>query len=469
MKKSSAFSRIVIALLVLSFLRLPVSASGTVEENPSITKGCHSIDAQVPLMGSEPIENAYAAIVYDYSNDTLIYAMNPDERNYPASLVKIMTGLIIAEKANMEDQITVREDVIDLMPSNSLGINLQAGEVISMLDLFYATIVESANDAAIIAADHIYGSQSAFVNEMNRYAEELGCTDTNFVNVTGLHDPDQYTTARDIARILSKAANNEVFMDAFSTVNYTIAATNLSEERRLSSSNYLMNDDMMTNYLDSRVTGGRAGTVETGERNLAATAEKDGIKLVSVVLGSFSVIANNGWQVIEFGSFKETIQLLDMSFQNNQAVQLFYKDQALKQYPVVNGESYVSTGIIEDVKILLPYGMDYENLDYRYNEETTKISAPVKKGDNISSVQIWHDGVCLAHADLYALHDVNVALAGPSDEVIHTETSDANKTLVLVAVILVLFLLLLFGRRILFRILHNRRVRRYRHNRRRSR
>ena len=470
MKKTRVISTLVIICLLMSLFCVPALATEISEEDLSVSNGCHSIDAQVPMITSEePISNVFAAFLYDYTNDTLIYSHNADEFNYPASLVKIMTGLIVAEKADMSEEITIREDVLSSLPENVLGVNLQAGEIISMQDLFYCAIVESANDATVVIADHIYGSQSAFVDEMNDYAERLGCTNTNFTNVTGLHDPNQYSTARDLARILTAAAQNEVFMDAFSTVNYTVPATNMSESRYLSSSNYMMNDDMMTIYLDSRVTGGRAGVIESGQRNLAATAERNDIKLVSIVLGSADVVAENGWTVVEFGSFKETTQLLNMGFQGHHSVQLFYENQALKQFKVKNGESYVSTGITHEVQVLLPYGVTYDDLEYRYNEATTNVTAPVKKGDEISSVQVWYDGVCLGYAKLYALHDVNVAQAIDTPEVENEKSRSGSSILIVVVVITALLLFLLVGRRFISRMMHKRRVRRYHKNRRRSR
>ena len=442
----------------------------TVDVNDmSVMMGCHGIDAQVPMLGQNQINNVSAAFLYDYTNDTLIYSLNPDLQQYPTSLVKIMTGLILAERADMSAEITVRADVLEDLPANSLGIGLQADEVIPMRELFYSILVESANDAAAVAADHISGSQEAFVAEMNRYAAELGCTNTNFTNVHGIHDPEQYSTARDLARILAKAAENELFMEAFSTVNYTVPATNMSEERTLSSNNYLMNDDMMTIYLDSRVTGGRAGTTDTGERNLAVTAERNEIKLVSIVLGSTSIVAEDGWRVIEFGSYKETSQLLDMGFQGHHSVQLFYADQALKQYEVVNGESYVSTGIVDAVNVLLPYGVTYDDLDYRYNEDTAIINAPIRKGDKVSTVQVWHNEVCLAQADLFALHDVNVAQTVAVEQIEENTYTQTPTILIFVVIIVGLLLLLLFGRRIVMRLVQRRRVRKHYRNHRRSR
>lgn len=469
MKKTSFLCRILCFLCAVLFLTVPAAATTTTGLDMSVARGCHSIDAQMPMLGTtEEITNVYSAFLYDYTNDTLIFAWEPDVQYDPASLVKIMTGLIIAEKANMEDKVTVTESVLSSLPSNSMGINLQVGEVISMRDLLFAVLVESANDASVVAAAHISGSEEAFVQEMNDYALELGCKDTTFTNVHGLYDEFQRSTARDLGRILAKAAKNEVFMEAFGTVNYVIAATNMSEARELSSSNYLMNDDIMTVYLDSRVTGGRAGVMDTGERNLAVTAERNGVQLVSIVLGSLSEIGKNG-RTITYGSFPETIKLLDMGFKGHHSVQLFYKDQALKQFSVINGDSHVSTGVTEGILALLPYGVTFDDLSYRYNEETVKVQAPVKKGDLISTVQVWHKDLCLAQSNLYALHDVKVKEVVATEEIIEETQTNASTILIVVAVIVGLLLVLLFGRRLIFRMIRRHQIRRHRRNRRRSR
>ena len=471
MKKSGITCRVISFILVLMLMVFPVSANSITEEDMSVVNGCHSLDAQVPMLSNsdEEITNVYSAFLYDYSNDTLIYALNPDVQYPPASLVKIMTGLIVAEKANMADQVTVRQEVLDTLPQNSMGLNLQAEEVIPMEDLLYAILVDSANDAAAVAADHISGSQKNFVQEMNDYAQKLGCSNTTFTNVHGLHDEFQVSTARDLAKILATAAKNELFMTAFGTVNYTIAATNMSEPRPLSSGNFLMNDDMMTVYLDSRVTGGRPGTMDTGERNLAVTAERKGVKLVSIVIGSLSELSANGKSVVTFGSFQETSKLLDMGFRGHQPVQLFYPNQALKQYRVLNGDSYISTGVKDSTLVLLPSGVSHSDLTYLYNEDSTVIQAPVQKGEKISTVQVWHENVCLAQVDLFAMHDVDVQQVVETQEIHEKQNTGTPSVLVVVFVIIGLLLVLLLGRRIIFRIVRINRIRRRRKNRRRSR
>ena len=468
MKKTCMLCRMICILLIL-LLAVPSQATSD-GIDMSVTRGCHSIDAQMPMLTPEKkVENVYSAFLYDNTNDTLLYAQEPDLQLPPASFVKIMTALIVAERGDMDEQITVRQEVLDTLSSSSMSINLKDGEIISMRDLLYCILVEAANEAAAVAATHICGDQETFVKEMNAYAAQLGCTATVFTNVHGLHDDFQLMSARDAARILSAATKNEVFMEAFSTVNYTVPATNLSEARELSSNNYLMNDDIMTVYLDSRVTGGRAGVMATGERNLAVTAERNDVQLISIVMGSLSTLAPNGHSVVTFGSYQETSALLDMGFRGHRPVQLFYENQALKQYEVINGDSYITTGVLDAVLAVLPNGVTYNDLSYRYNEDSTTIYAPVKAGDIISTVQVWHNELCLAQANLYALHDVDVKEIVATEEIVEEKEMDTSALLIVVAVIVGLLMVLLFGRRLIFRMIRAQQIRRHRKNRRRSR
>lgn len=470
MKISIHMRRMICFILIAILMVIPVNASSTDSLDMSITSGCHTIDAKMPLLGTtEEITNVQSAFLYDYPNDTLLYSLNADVAQYPASLVKIMTGLIVAEQGNLDDKVTVTQEVLDLLPYGSLSVDLLAGEILTLEDLLYCILVESANDASLVAAAHVCGSVDSFVERMNAYAAELGCTNTNFTNVHGIHDEFQLTTARDMARILSVAAENETFMAAFSTVNYTVPATNLSEPRELSSSNFMMNDDQMIIYLDSRVTGGRSAVIETGERNLAVTAERNGIKLVSIVMGSQSVYTENGRKVITFGSFNETSALLDMGFRGHHPVQLFYQDQVLKQYKITNGDSYVSAGVKEQVTALLPYGVTYADLTYRYSEDSRILTAPITKDSKIGTVQVWHNNICLSQADLFALHDVAVKQQVAQEQIIEEEESDGISIMITIGVIIALLLVFLFGRRILFNLIRGYKLRRYKKMRRRRR
>lgn len=469
MKKSGAACRILcIFLSLLVALSIPVSAN-SFDADMSVTQGCHSVDAQVPMLGSDTkIKNAMSVFLYDYANDVLLFTQDPDLQFYPASLVKIMTCLLIAQKGTLSDEVIVRQEVLDTVPTGSMSIDLKAGEILTLGDLLYAIMVESSNEAAAVAADYVSGSQEAFVNEMNTYAAELGCTNTTFVNPHGLHAENQLTTTRDLARILTTAVNNEIFMQAFTSIHYTMPATNLSEERSFSSNNHLMNSDEMTVYLDSRVTGGRAGTMDSGERNLAVTAEYNNLKLISIVAGSKSTLSDSGRTTI-FGSFQETTKLLDMGFKGYQSVQLFYKDQILEQLEIPNGESNLSIGVKDSVHALLPQGITFDDLSYRYSDANPVVKAPVSQDDVITTIQVWHEELCLAQANLYAMHDVNVRDIVVTEEIIEEQDSNNTSILIVVAVIVGLLIFLLIGRRLIIGLIRRQQIRRHRRNRRRSR
>ena len=470
MKKAGILNRIFCLLLIISLMTVPVYAASEAEYNLPVTNGCHTIDAQLPMLGtSKEITNLFSAFLYDYTADTVVYSVKPDSAYDPGNLVKMMTGLIIAEKANLEDLVTVDGTLLLQLPPDSYVIGLQEGEIISMQDLLYCILVESANDAAIVAADHISGSVEDFVAEMNAYATELGCENTYFANVHGLYSPMQFSTARDMAKILVKAYENDAFMDAFSIINYTVPATNLSPARELSNDNFMLNDSMMTIYLDYRVTGGRPAVTSSGDRNLAVTAKQNDVELISVVMGSASVIADDGYSVISYGSFNETSALLNLGFSGHKSSEIFHDNQVLQQIEVPNGDCYLAVGIKESVSALLPSGVSYNDLSYRYNETIEQIQAPVKAGDRITTVQVWYNNLCLAVADLYALHDVEVKDVVQIEEPIEETESKISPILITVLIIVALLIVLLFGRRVIFRMIRKSKIHRSKKVRRRKR
>lgn len=459
---------VIISLFLLSF---PVMATEeTVNPNEKIS--CYSLDAVKPLLGDEElIENADSIVLYEKKSNTLMYAWNADEQVAPASLVKIMTGLITAEQGKMDEAVTVKESVLNEIPTDAATAGLQPDEVLSVEQLLYCMMVSSANDAAAVLADHIAGSQEAFVAQMNAYAKELGCTNTNFTNVHGLHDEMQYTTARDMAKILSAAMDNPLFCTVFGTDEYTIESTNKSEIRYLVTGNYLMSMDDMEYYYDSRVTGGRTGVTNDGYRNIAVSAESDTMQLVCVLTGAESVLAENGYSVEVFGGYTETSDLLDMGFDNYQVAQVVYADQVLTQMEVVNGECDVVLGPQSVALAVLPDNAKLTDLTYRYPVTSDLPEAPIKKGDIVSSVEIWYKTMCVAQSDLYAMNDVDVLQLSEA-QVQNPQTNSGGKTAlwiilgIVIAVPVVLVVMNLINR---FRhIAAGKLRRRNRRNRRRS-
>lgn len=469
MKRVQHLCLILCFLLLLQLWTVPVFASA----DASVESGCRGLDAKVPLLGTgQLVENGEAVLLLEAKTDTLMYAWNADAPMYPASLVKIMTALIAAEQGTMTDVVTVSAAALSTVPSEATSVDLQADEVLPLEDLLYCMMVESANDAAVVIAEHIAGSQNAFVAQMNAYAQELGCTGTNYTNATGLHDDLQVTTARDTARILAAALKNELFCTLFGTTHYTVAATNKSEERKLSTGNHMMHMDIYEIYYDERVTGGRTGVTTNGDNCIAVTAESNGLQLISVILGAESTYTDDGNAVRRIGGFGETTELLNQGFTGFKTAQLLYDNQALIQYTVAEGNADVIAAPKISVSSVLPQAATVADLSYRYREIPGALNAPVEKDQQLSTVEIWCDTVCVAQADLYALnavaHKPAQTITGDEDDTDGALSAVLTGVLLTVGVLILAVLLLrLVGK---IRVYSKRnRSRRHRRNRRRSR
>lgn len=473
MKKIGFICLIVCIVIATECFAVPVFADNETQ-NSTVIKGSHSVDAQMPMLGSDPlVSNTQSAVLFEANSETLMYAWNADEKMAPASLVKILTALIVVEQGNLSDVVTVSKAVLDTVPYDAVTADLQMDEVLTVEDLLYCMMVGSANDAAAVLAEHLYGSQPAFVSEMNRYAQALGCTGTNFTNVHGLHDDNQYTTARDVVRILAAAIRNESFCAVFEAVKYTVPATNKSEPRELVTGNYLMNQnqDSVEIYYDDRVTGGRTGVNSSRHRCIAVTAENNGMLLISVIMGAESVYQEDGYTVQIFGGYKETSELLNAGFDGYAATQIIYADQVLAQYSVENGASDVVVGSKESAYTVLPVGITPSELSYRFSQGDG-FKAPVEKGQILSGVEVWYGNLCVAHVDLYAMNSVPICQKQTLNTVNEDEDTSWPLALSIVVCIAVGSIVLVIILRTVGRLrlaAARSRSRRHRRNRRRSR
>lgn len=467
--------KIVIIFVILSMLvtqgviSVAAEATDTSGENSAITSGYYSVDASTAMLGSDQlVENAKAAFLYEANSETLMYAWNADVQMYPASLVKIVTALIAVEKGNLSDTVTVSESAVSSVPYNAVSADLQAGEQLTLEDLLYCMLTGSANDAAAVIAEFIGGSLNSFVDLMQQWTLNLGCTGTQFMNAHGLHDENQYTTARDVVRILDAAIDNEDFFTIFSTTNYTVDATNMSEPRELTSSNSLL-DSTSRLYYDSRVLAGRTGVTEDGRRCLAAVSENNGMRLISVVMGAESVYQEDGYTAISVGGYIETSDLLDAGFDGYKTSQILYANQALKQCAVADGDSEVVLGPLSAVSTVLPEGATSADLTFRYADNL--LTAPVEAGQKVSNVQVWYGGMCIAQTDLYAMNSVDVKSAEQNTDIVQENNDGWSQPLTILIVLLlgvvIAIILLRFAAKLKL-LAAKYRSKRYRRSRRRS-
>ena len=461
MGKFVAFSFILIYLL----FAIPVSAT-QFSEDVSVVSGSSTLDGRVPILGSQLIDgNMKSAILYEVNSDTLMYAYNADEKLPPSSLLKILTALIAIENGALSDAVTVQESVLGTLDPDAAKVKLVVDEVITVKDLIYCMMVASGNDAAVILADHIAGSQDAFVAEMNRYAKNLGCINTNFTNVHGLHDENQYTTARDIARILEIALENQAFCEAFGARYYTVAETNKSPERKLSSQNYLLNNDDDINYYDERVKGSRTAVANDRSRSIASVAEVNDMKLLCIIMGAGSKYEDDGYTVRVYGGYNETKKLLNAAFDGYKTAQLLFPNQVLMQKPVMNGNSDVSIGTNNASYSVIPENVLENGLVYRYVNEVP-LTAPVERGQRVSTLQIWCGNVCVAQNDLYALNGVKTVGSDIDDNKVNQSSATIMKYILIVLAVLVGLFIIFFATLYFLRITHN--IKTTRHRRRNS-
>lgn len=445
MKKFRGSCLLIVLVLIAWLIALPAGAvSDTSSNTPytgnngSVTNGCHTIDAQRPLLGSDRmLKTAGSVFVYEINSDTVVYGYNPDERVQPASLVKIMTALLALEQGNLEDVVTVTANALAPIPDYAATLQLKSGEQFTLDQLMYCLLVGSANDAANVIAEHISGSIRAFVAEMNNRAIELGCTNTFFKNAHGLNEEGQYSSARDMAKILRAALEYEQFKVYFGAQDYKVPATSQSEARYLATTNYMIMPGASQIYYDKRVTGGRTGVTDERERSLISTAESGGLSYINVVLNCIPTFAHDDWTVIRFGSYEETRDLLNIVCDNLKVTQVLFDEQILTQFTVLNGENAVAAGPTMNVWTVLPGDISIDELNFQYLDNPGMVNAPISDGEYIATVQVWYGTVCLAQSPLVARNNVSVSAAksGTSQQ---AQTGDALVTgLTIVAVLIV--------------------------------
>ena len=392
----------------------PVPPEEPISGDASVVAGCRTVDAQKPIVTDDNLlKTAKAAFLYERNTGTLLYAKNPDEKMYPASLTKVMTCMLAIENlTDLSEVITVSESAISNMDPDGSTINLQAGEEISVENLLYGLMVPSANDAGAVLAERVAGSQEAFVDMMNARAAELGCTNTHFANAHGLHDDNHYTTARDLARIMLQAVSSETFRKFDATPFYTIPATNMSEPRDLYSNNFMISNDRIDTFYDERVTGGKTGFTTPAGRCLMCTAQDEDMSLLSIVLGAEEHVMDDGYTVDYYGNFEETSVLLKLGFENFTERQVTMEGQSLEQFPVTDGKNAVAVGPSSDLHTVLPGDYNINDLQVQCELTGSTLKAPVAQGEMIGSCRVWYQDICVGQTGLVSLSNSDYRILG---------------------------------------------------------
>ena len=376
----------------------------------SILNGCRTIEGMVPLGGNERrLPSAVSAFVYERNTNTVIYSFNPDMKVAPGSLAKLVTALLAIELCDVDEVVTINSSNIARLPAGSQNVDLRNGEQLTVKDLLHCMILQSANDAAIVLAEHISGNPQGFVVLMNERVKKMGCINTQFENVHGLDNATNFTTARDMAKITTEALKNETFRELFSAKEYIVPETEKSKERKFQTQNYMMDDTNIIKYFDDRVTGGMQSYVSVGagaSMVCSALSKDKSMDLVCVVMGCTREIADNGWQVLSYGNLDEMTDLLEYVFGNFKVNRILYEGQALNQFAVSGGESQAVGQPRVNYDTVLWADCQMDNLIKYYTVTGGGLSAPVAKGEMISTVEIWYRNSCVAEAERYSMGNV---------------------------------------------------------------
>ena len=372
-------------------------------KDPGVDYGCRSMDAQLPMAGSEKVlRSAKGVFVYETTSDAVLYAYNPDKQLAPGGLVQILNALVVIENCDLDEMVTVSTKYINQLPLGARHQSLKNEEQISVRDLLYCMMLQAANDAAVVLAQHVSGDPDSFIAKMNERAKELGCTDTVITTVSGLDAKGQHTTARDMARILKAAMELEDFRTIFGAGTYTVPATNRSEARELPTLNYLTEGAVVGSFYDNRVTGGKASyTSSKAGASIAFTAENDELNLICVILGTTRKYGADG-AIARYGNFDEAKDLMKHCFGNFRSGRMLYKGQSMLQLEVAGGVNDVVAVNRSDLDIVLPKDVGIEDLRLQYEVAGGGLTAPVQEGQQITTMRLWYRGCCVGETTLYA-------------------------------------------------------------------
>ncbi|MCI8401215.1 MAG: D-alanyl-D-alanine carboxypeptidase [Lachnospiraceae bacterium] len=236
---------------------------------------------------AEPLD-AGAALIFNITDHEVVYGQGVFDRLYPASTTKVMTYLVMIERADLSQKITITDAMLDLDPASSTA-GLKAGDVISLEDLLYGMLMVSGNDAAQAIALTVGGTEQGFADLMNEKARELGATGTHFVNAHGLTDEQHYTTAYDLYLILNEALKDERFVEIISAQEHTAYYTGAggSEKEKTWSVGQLYARGEVTAPEGITVVGGKTGTTSAAKYCMVLySRDALGKEYISVVLKS---------------------------------------------------------------------------------------------------------------------------------------------------------------------------------------
>ena len=346
-----------------------------------ISTMCNIIGGRFSTLNTAFADDDYSMITIEKDSGRVLYERNANVKRPMASTTKIATAITVIENCkNLEKVVKV--------PSSAVGVEgssvyLQENESVKIIDLLYGLMLRSGNDCAVALAITVSGSVSDFSVLMNRLAQKVGATDTNFVNPHGLHDENHYTTASDLAKISAYAMKNPVFCEIVSTKRYVMPWEGHEYDR------VMLNKNKILSSFDGG-NGIKTGYTKRSGRCLVASAERNGMTVISVVLNCGPM-------------FEECARLMEQAFNEYEIATIDYNDVNLCCAVEKGAQSFAELAF-ETVRY--PIKRDgSERLSYRVNG-VDSLSAPVKRDTKNGNFDVYLNNRLIFSQKLYTIYDV---------------------------------------------------------------
>jgi len=349
-----------------------------------------------------PNYTADSVVLMDAATGLILYATDPHELHYPASITKIMTALIVLENIyDLSERVEFSYNAVFSIPRNSSHIYMDVRETLTVYEALHGLMLASANEVSIALAEHVAGSVESFVELMNHRAHSLGARNTHFVNPTGLPATEQLTTAYDMALIMREAVKHPVFVNIISTRSRFLPPTERqAESRPLLNTHHMIHPGRP--HFNEHVIGGKTGFTNQARHTLVTYANYNGRRLIVSILR-----ADNP------GVFIDTSALLDFGFSIPfEEIMVFEADVYTPTVPVyqnVDGQlievGRVTLQANNDISFTLPYGFDRTQL--RYNLSIPEaLQPPVQEGEVLGRVAVYVQNLRVGEENLFAQNAV---------------------------------------------------------------
>lgn len=365
----------------------------------------------------EPDINAKAAVLVDLDSGKMLYGHNQDQQRAPASLTKVMTVLLTLDAVDsgriaLEDIVTAQDDCRVGMAEDSSTSGIMPGDQVSVRELLYCCLLQSANEGCNILGRYIGGSIAGFVEMMNAKAEELGCVNTHFMNTNGLTAEGHYSSAYDMYLMFRACMEYPLFMEICNTTIYYPEAACVNNGEPMNNSNALINiTSIYSNggkYLYDGATGGKTGYTNAAGYCLITTAQREGINVLAVVMGCDGAL-NAGLE--DYYNFIDSGVLYDWAFDNFSYRGILSQNEVMSRLEVelADNDAVAMLRPAQDLKLLLPNETAEESISRQVIIYDQNLRAPLAAGTVLGEVQVSVDGELMGSVRLVNSSDIELS------------------------------------------------------------